>query len=899
MRIIREWMWRLRETARPRRIDTDLEEELRQHVEFAAEAARRRDDATHDAVRAARLQAGGISQAMDAVRDQRGLPWLDSLASDVVFGWRQLKKHPSISAAAILSLALALGATTAAFRLVDAVLLRPLPIVEPGRLFTLETTSRSADGSPSYRVDFDYPSFRRYRKTVEDRAELMVVGVTDRVDAILGQAQEPEKIYRQFVSGNVFTVFGLRPAVGRLLTTMDDALPGAHPVAVLGHDLWRRRFDSDPNVAGKTLLVAGQRYDIVGVAPRSFFGTEPGSVTDVFIPAMMNTQALERPGWSWFRIWVRPHAGVAPEHVREPLQAIRTQERLESLKKWDSDTPKSAVDSFLSERVVLNSAESGASSLQKIYRRPLLILGVLVSLVLLVACANLGNLLAAQASARGREMALRVSIGAGHWRLIQMVLVESALMSLVASLAGALFAWWSAPWVVAMLAPPNDPVRLVMAPDWRTFGFSVGLTITVSILFGLAPALRVSAVTPTSVLKGGANPNARRRLMKSLVAAQMAFCVVILFVAALLVATFHRISTRPLGFSPRGVLLLDTQGGSAEQPPEVWAQVVDGLARSPGVESVAFARWPLLSRNTWTAGLRPPGGTVQTPAPYLLDVSSGFFETMRIEFLAGRDFRPGDMPPRLDDRDQPLPGVAIVNETFARTFFNGQNPVGRWVAARVAKDVEARLDIVGWVRDAAYRTVQEPIRPGAYVPIEARGHGTLIIRASTDPLALAPALRREVVRARSDFRVRNVDTQTAVVERQFIRERLLAALSGFFAIVALLLAAIGLYGVLNYSVLQQRREIGIRMALGARSGHVVFRITADILATLVGGLVIGLAAGMASVRFVEALLFEVKASDAAIVAVPIAAVALVSLLAALPPLARAVRIDPVETLRAQ
>ncbi len=867
------WIQRFSNVFRQRRLDREIEEEFASHIEEALDRG--------SSIEEARKAFGNPLRHREYSRDVRLLPWLDSLTSDIVFGWRQLRKRRVTSAAAILSLALALGATTAVFRLVDAVLLRTLPVAEPDRLSYLATSFVDREGRPDYSDDFDYPTFRRYAAVLQDRADLMVVGMAARQDALLPLGSEPERINRQFVSGNVFGVFGLRPALGRLLAPYDDLTPGGHPVAVLSYDFWTRRFAQDPNILGKTFRIGSDRFEIVGVGPKGFIGTEPGDLTDIFIPAMMNTQAINSPGWSWFRIWMRPKPGWTADQVRQVLQGGFLPEQLEQ-----------------KQRLLLLPAAAGASNLQRQYRRPLLILTLLVVMVLLVACANVGNLMAAQAAARAREMALRVSIGAGRSRLIQLVLVESALLAAAASALGALFAGWSAPLVVSMLRMPEDPVRLVLHAGWRELGFGIALAFFVTLLFGLAPALRASAVQPASALKGGDNPHTRRRLTNALLAAQITFCVLVQFIAGLFVATFQRLSTRPLGFSAEHVLAMDVSA-RGEQPLASWMRVADELRQTPGVEVVSLAGWPLLSGNGWTASVQVPGRPVEARSPYFLDVSPGFLGTMRIALLDGRDFRLGDNS-LASGPGKSLPSVGIVNEAFARAYFDGRNPVGRWLDVSRDKDRSTPLQIIGYVRDAAYRNLREPIRPTVYVPHGARPtNSTFLVRTTDDPLALAGVLRRRISEAGPEFRVRTIQPQSNFVRWHLLRERLLAALSGFFAIVALVLAAIGLYGVLHHSVTVRQREIGIRMALGARPVNVVQRVTGAAVGVVCVGLTLGSAAGIAAGRLVQALLYDVKATDPEAFAIPALILLAAAFLAALPPALRAARIDPARTLHSE
>jgi len=543
------------------------------------------------------------------------------------------------SAAAILSLALAIGACTSAFRLIDAMLLRPLPVAEPERLYALERQGIGFDGKAQIFDGWAYPAFRLMRAAVKDQAELIAISYAERMDVTYKSDQEMEKAYLQYVSGWMFGSFGLRPALGRLFTENDDLKPGAHPYAVLSYDYWTRRFGQDSKVVGRTFRMGDRLYEIAGVGPERFTGTETGTVTDIFVPTMMHAGAV-RDDWTWHRTLARLKPGVAVEPVRARLHVTSRAFEEERAKGFTGMTRQS-IDRFLAQTLLLEPAAAGASGLQRDYRRSLMALGVLVALVLLIACANVANLMTAQAAARAREMALRVSIGAGRWRLVQLVLVESAMLALFAAVAGGLFAWWAAPFVVSRINPPDNPARLFLPADWRVLGFGLALTVGVTFLFGLAPALRASAVKPASALKGGSDPHSRRRLMHALIAAQVAFCFLVLFVAGLFAATFDRLSRRPTGFSSERLLTLNTVAQRAEAP-VFWDQVAEHLRTVPGVETVALAGWPLLGGGAWNGFVSVNGAPPGPVLAYFLSVSPGWVDAMKIPLIDGRDFRAGD-----------------------------------------------------------------------------------------------------------------------------------------------------------------------------------------------------------------------------------------------------------------
>jgi len=854
-------------------LSREIDEEIQGHIEEAIEQGR--DPAE------ARKAFGPALRTREECRDFRLLAFLDSLRADTVFGWRQLMKRKVTSAAAVLSLALAIGACTAAFRLIDAILLRPLPVAAPERLYTVARQGVDVDGQVRTADMWAYPDFRLMRAAVKSQAELIAVSYAQPMDVTYQSDAEMEKACVQYVSGWMFDSFGLRPALGRLFTENDDLKPRAHPYAVLSYDYWTRRFARDPKAVGRTFRLDDGLFEIAGVGPEPFTGTEPGTVTDIFLPTMMHP-AVVHDDWTWHRTLARIKPGVALEPVRARLQATSRAFEEERAKGFKGMSRES-IERFLDLKTVLEPAAAGASGLRDDYRMALAAMGVLVALVLLIACANVANLMAAQAAARAREMALRVSIGAGRARLVQLVLVESAWLALLSAALGAWLAWWSAPFVVSRINPPDNPVRLNLPADWRVLAFEVALTLAVTLLFGLAPALRASKVNPANALRGGASsPHARRRLMHALIAVQVAFCFLVLFVAGLFAATFDRLSHRPMGFSADRILTLDARAPQA-QSNVFWEQAADRLRAAPGVETVALADWPLLTGMSWNGFVSVNGAP---PGPILADfmkVSPGWFDTMKIALLAGRDFRPTDA----------TPGAAIVNETFVRQFFHGENPIGKSIAKN-----ELLFQVVGVARDSPYRSVREPVTPVVYVPFlsqQPRQSATFVVRtAASNPLALASILRHEVTRAR----VGNLRTQRELVQAQTVRERLLAMLALFFAAVALVLAGIGLYGVLDYSVLQRRREIGIRMAIGAQAGDIARRVIADVFRMVLAGALVGLVLGMLSVRYIATLLYQVKPTDPAMLAIPSAIVLAAALVAALPAVFHAVRIDPVAMLRA-
>jgi predicted permease len=871
------------------RLNREIEEELQSHIDEAIASGRDPKEA-HRAF-------GSAMRAREASYSIRAAGWLESLLADVSFGWRQLCRNKLASVAAVLSLALGIGSCVAAFRLIDALLWRPLPISGSSKLYVLSHKMTGFDGKPVEDNHWATPEFKVMRDAVKEQADLIAISDADRTDITWSTDDDMEKAHVAYVSGNMFPLFGLEPELGRPLTPADDRGPGLNPYAVLSWDYWNHRFGRDPHVLGSSLHIGDQTFEIIGVGPRDFTGTEKGTVTDVFLPVNMNSLA-RRDSVSWHRTFLMLKPNVNPatdlEPLRQYLSAVSRAFQVEC-STCLRGMAQTDIDRFLNQKLVFYPAGAGISELQEDYRRLLGILGLLVALALLIACVNVANMMTAQAAARAHEMALRISIGAGRRRLVQLILAQSALLALLASVFGAFFAAWSAPFVLSLINPPDNPARLALPADWRVLLFGFGLIIFVALLLGLLPALRASAVRPVAALKGGEDPHSPRRLMRGAIALQVAFCFLVLFLSSLFVTSFQRLQNRPLGFSTDRLLLLETVAGKG-QLPVVWNQTAEALRAVPGVNSVAISRWPLLGRIQINSDISINGAPPSPTPAFFLNVSPDWLSTMKIPLVSGRDFRPEDTSP----------GGAIVNETFVKTFFPGQDPIG----CSFERGANQPLNkVVGVIPDVPYHDLREPSRAVFYVPFaeiddksapRVVDFATFTVRTdSQNPLALADSLRQFIAQRHNGLRVSNITTQLDLVRDQTVRERLIAMLAAFFAAVALLLAGIGLYAVLNYSVLQRRREIGIRMAIGSTRAGIVRLVTLDVFLTIALGGCAGIALGFGAARYVESLFYQVKATDADMIALPTCAILLSALVATLPAVLRALRTDPTEILRSQ
>lgn len=820
-----------------------------------------------------------------------------ALPSDAVYALRRLGQAKVTSAAAILSLGIALGACTSSYRLLDALLLRPLPVSHPERLYTVAFGSASLLDAQFMTYDSNsYPAFLQMKEAVKDRARMMAVSYAAPSDLTYRTDAEMEKAFIQYVSGDMFSVLGLRPAQGRLFAPDDDASPGARPVAVISYDYWTSRFGRDPGVIGRTFRLGDALFQIVGVAPAGFAGTETGLPVDIFLPMMMKTRSTLQ-SWNnfWLRALVELDPGVTPAPVRAQLRV--TYRTIETQRAQSVTLTPAQRRVLFSDTLLLQPAGSGRSNLQRDFRSSLYVLAILVALVLLVASANLANLMNARCVQRAREMGIRRSLGASGARLMQLVLIESAWIAAAATLVGVLFSNWAAPTVAGWINQPGSPVRLSLPLDYRIWAFALSLALLVTLLFGLPPALRMLHSRTSLGSSNATEP--RRLLMQAWVMAQVAFCVVALLLAGMLVRSFDQLSRQPLGYHPVGILNLESVARPA-QPAVYWGQVADHLRFMPGVASVAIASWPLMNGESANSAIAVRG----VPTEVFADrygVSPGWFQTMGIPLLQGRDFHPAEA----------TPGPAIVNQAFARQYFDELDPLGQTFDVLDGRGGDTALQVVGVVADARYRDdVRLPIRPTFYLPFGSTAgsaapqpltRGTFVIRcaAGVAPRMLTSTLRAEVTRARPELRVSNVLAQTDIVASKTIRQRVLAQLAFFFGGVVMLLAAVGLYGVLEYFVRQRRRELGIRIALGARSGHIAHQVISVTFIMVGLGGASGIGAGIACARYFATLFYGVRPTNFGVLTLPLLLMGVIALIAALPAVWRALAIDPAAMLRAE
>ena len=840
---------------------------------------------------------------------------------------RVLRAAPIVTGIAILSLALGIGANTAIFSLVNSLLLRTLPVPEPERLVIMTTdASAGRRNTDAWNYGLWEEIRRRAPQMFDGAVAWSATGTQDRLN-LSTAGGEVQPVDSAYVSGDFFTTLGVPAFLGRTFTSADDVRGGGPdgPAAVISYGMWQRRFGGDANVIGTSIVIERIPFTIVGVTPPEFFGAEVGRTFDVALP--LNANQLIRGkdsdidrGSVWLYIMVRLKPGQSAEAATSLLRSVQPQIREAIVpatlppEAQDPALRQLADQMFLKNPFTLVPASLGTSQLRRRYERPLLATLVIVGLVLLIACGNIANLLLARAAARRHELSVRLALGATRWRLVRLLLVEALVLAGIGALAGLVFARWAGPMLVAQLSTSVTRVTLDLSLDWRVLAFTVAVTAATAVLFGTAPAFRVRRVAPMDALKEqgrGALGDGRTGLSGSLVVAQVALSMVLIVAAGLLVGTFERLATLPLGFDTERVLIVSVDVSRAPIDPAnripFFHQLVAAVAAVPGVARAGGSMNTPVGGSASLAFLDLPGAPPAQPEPgpvpfwnsrmaLLNEITPGWLATYGTAIRAGRDIHDKDVQGALP--------VARFTDAYVRKFLRDRNPIGETVTF-----VEAPpRTIVGVVSDAVYWSVRDGVRPTVYIPLaqrEAAGptaNVTISVRSSEgSPVpskveGLAPrvaAALTEVDRSLT-FTFRPLQDR---VDASLTQERLVALVTGFFGSLALLLAGLGLYGVTSYVVTRRRAEIGIRMALGAEPTGVVRLVLVRVFVLVALGVIIGTVASVWSSQFIASLLYDLQPRDAVTLVSAAVALTAVGAIAGWLPAYRASRIDPAEVLR--
>jgi predicted permease len=832
----------------------------------------------------------------------------EEFGRDLNYAARQLLRSPGFTVIAVLMLALGIGANTAIFSLLNAILLRKLPVHQPEQLVLFGKAE--ASGSTTFvphgsTQAFSYPFFREFRRRNEVFSEVAAIQsyLVASHGRIAGDA-DMERIHVELVSGTCFHTLGVNAAFGRVLTEEDDQTPGAHPVAVASYSWWQNRFGRDPSVVGKTVTIGQTVYTIIGVAPPEFYGVTVGQSPHLWIPLAMQKEispdrnGLEKNLFQSLHVIARLKPGVSQKEAQANTDLLFRRILLGYIGPQPS---RDELDGIQQARIELTPAATGRSNLRREFASPLKILMVVVVLVLLIACANVANLLLVRATARRREIAVRMSLGAERSRLIRQLLAESGLLGLVGAVLGVAFAWGAGRLLLAMVSTGSEFVPIRVTPDAAVLGFTVAVTIFTVFLFGTAPALRGTALDLAPSLKAGRgviSAGARNLLTRGLVVGQVALSLVLLAGAGLFLRSLANVRDVDVGFDKQDVLRMRIDPGAAgyqrdERLSSLMRRLEERAGTVPGIHSASFAL-SVFDGGGWSEDdITVPGRpkSERNPSVDFNVVGPRYLDVMKMPIVLGRALALRD--------NEASRKVAVINETMARTYFPGGSPLGRTFG--VGDDAEwQNIEVVGVVKDAKYMKLEEKQMPAAFFPHSQHREEFLrnfVVRFTGDPTLLVPAIRRAAGEIDANVPVSDVATLAQMVDDFTLNRRLVAQLSTFFGILGALLACIGIYGVMSYGITRRTNEFGIRMALGAERRDVLWVVLRETLWLTLAGVGIGLALALAASRLVESLLFGVKSNSPLVMGLSMAAMVVVALFAGYLPARRATRIDPSVALR--
>jgi predicted permease len=832
---------------------------------------------------------------------------MGNFLQDLKYALRTLGKNPGFTLVAVTTLALGIGANTAIFSLTDQVLLRMLPVEHPTELVILRSPGPSPgrnwnDGPGG--TSFSYPAY----KDLRDRNQIFS-GLLARFSTQVSVAAQgsSDLANGELVTGNYFTVLGVQPAMGRLFGAGDETAPGANPVVVLSYGYWKRRFGLDPSVLNKQLVVNGHSLTVVGASRSGFSGVQVGLVPDLFIPITLKAQMT--PNWDgladrddhWLAMIGRLKSGMSISRAEAAIAPT-----YQAMLGTESPAKKSnskARQEFLARKLILDPGSKGRPILQSDTKGPLRALMGMVGLVLMIACANLASLLVARGEARQREIALRLALGASRWRLVRQLVSESLVLAVAGGLAGVMLASWTLSLIVRAVPENSGASGLTPQLDYRVFIFAAAVSLLTGILFGLAPAMRATRADIQTVLKDqGSSVSAGRanvRTRKVLLAGQIALTAVLLAAAGLFAHSLLNLNRQDLGVRPDHVLQFsispELNGYTPPQSVILVGQIRKSIEALPGVRAVSASEIPMLANSNSSSNITVPGYKEQENENMDVDqnwVGPDFLAAMGAPLMSGREISESDTATS--------PSVAVVNEKFAQRFFAGRNPIGQYFGFGGGDDVKLDVQIVGVVRDSKNVDLRQEIHPYVLVPYSHSSHfgdATFYVRTSQDPVSLATAVRKAVRDNDGKLSIFDLRTLVAQVDDIVFTDRLVTYFSLALGLLASLLAAVGLYGVMAYVVARRTREIGIRMALGASQRNVAGMVLQEIAGIAGLGLIVGLTAAYALGRALESLLFGVKASDPFVFVAATGLLIVVAALAGWLPARSAARVDPMVALR--
>jgi predicted permease len=915
MNLIQSFFFGFRAMFNKRGVNRDLDEELRSFAEASAADKQRAGMSAESAARAARIEIGSTESVKHQVWASRWESIPESVLRDVRFAFRQLVKSPGFTLIGVVSLALGIGANTAIFTLLNAIMLRPLPVENPKQLLLFgdgrAEGSTSSVPSGSSRL-FSSTFFHDYRQKQTSFTGIAAVDSSELRTKASAAGGAWQTTHVDLVSGSYFSVLGVPAFLGRTVEESDDTVAGASPIAVASYSWFQAHFNGDPSALGKLIKMEGHNYTLVGVARPGFTGISVGEPADLWIPlSMMKEISPWRSGTEDKIYQSLDLIGRLKPGVRTAQASAETNVTYrEIMRSYLGPQPSEKhLADIAHASVELTAGGRGISRLSFGFSLPLKILMAIVALVLLIACANIANMLVARGVARTREVAVRMALGATRRRIVFQLLTESVLLALLGAAGGIALAWRAGTVLLNMAAPSPEPIPLNLTPDMTVLGFALGITLLTALIFGLIPAFKASSLEFTPALKDGRGSSSvvsRSILSRSLIVGQIALSVLLVAVAGLFVRSLIHLATINTGFDKHNVIVFSLDSSTANLPhhtPEeirsvrLQEQIEASVKNIHGVQSDSFAFFTF-NEGAWS-DLVLFQGVPRTPANgedvYFNNVGNGFFSTMGIPLVAGRTFKADDT--------QTSPQVAVINETMARRFFPNVSPVGHRFSIGEVPAHQGDIEVIGVVKDAKYTALDEGNLMAAYFACtQAPGfYGNFAVRYAPEvnQREIIAQTRRAIAAINPNILVNNVSSLEEQVDRSIAEQSLIARLSGFFGILAVFLACIGIYGLLSYSVARRTSELGIRLALGAQSHSLLWMILRECVVLLALGLFIGVPVALSSTRVLKSLLYELSPLDPMAISFAVAAVIVMTLSAAFVPAFRATRIDPMKALRTE